>query len=74
MSPHQKVLSKPTLTGPSAAFCPHPTSGFTSHREQSPKASVITFFLIKLTCAAFLLHSGHRPTYCYKEATEVQRN
>lgn len=32
-------------------FCPHPTSGFTSHREQSPKADVTTVFLIQLTCA-----------------------
>lgn len=48
--------------GAGADSCPHPTSGSTSHREQSPKAGVITFLL------TFLLHSGHPPTHCYKEA------
>lgn len=54
-------------------------SGFSSHREQSPKAAVITFFLIKLTRArscyilAILLHSGHHPHTLLQRA-EVLRN
>lgn len=72
VSPHQKVLSKPTLAGPSTPGADI-ASGFTSHREQSPKAAVITFFLIKLTrallatfwpsCYILATISSH----CYKE-------
>lgn len=78
MSPHQSVLSKPGLAGPAGPpgrcglSLPTSTSGFTSHREQSPKADVIAFFLVTLTQAQFLLHSGHHHTQEQEKATEAQ--
>lgn len=55
MSPHQKVLSKPTLAGPSAPqgrrlLLPTSHSWFYQPQRTKPKADVITFLLIKLTC------------------------